>query len=76
MKRFLTIFRIFVTTASIVGVIMGGLLFLLVWPPQSDVSSQEKKIACGQNDRTPLCLIKSYLQPQDPEEVWQGIIKE
>lgn len=76
MNKFLSFIGILVAALLIVGIIMGGLLFLLVWLPASEDPEKREQLACPEGWNSYMCLVKGYLRPEEPEEVWRGIIKE
>ena len=69
MKKFFSSLGIIISALLIVGIIFGGLVFLLVWMPAAGEPKERPDIECPEGGNSYLCVIKSYLQSQEPKEI-------
>lgn len=63
---------IFISALALVGVVMGALIFGLIWysnytGEMSD--AKDAKIECPEGQNSYMCVINGYLQPKEPEGI-------
>lgn len=68
MKRLFYFVGVLVSALLLIGFVMGGLFFLLIWIPEQG-STESAKISCPEGQNSYMCIIQSYLHPKEPEGI-------